>query len=191
MESVEVVVIGAGVIGLAVARELARAGREVVVLEANAAIGQEASSRNSEVIHAGIYYPAGSIKAELCVRGRQLLYRYCEARAIPCRQLGKLVVAVSADQQGALQQLQRRAAACGVADLQWLDGGQLRQWEPDVVAEAALLSPATGIVDSHALMLSLQGELERAGGVVVFNSPVLAGGGAGARRPAPAGRWRQ
>ena len=171
-ESVECVVIGAGVVGLAVARALALGGREVWVLEAANAIGTGTSSRNSEVIHAGIYYPTGSLKARLCVQGREMLYAYCAERGIPHRRCGKLIVATSNDQRLSLEAIQAQAQANGVDDLQWLGRDEARALEPALECVAALLAPSTGIVDSHALMLALQGDLEHAGGMVALNSPV-------------------
>ena len=173
IDSVDCVVIGAGVVGLAVARALALQGREVVVLEAASAIGTGISSRNSEVIHAGIYYPTGSLKARLCVQGRQTLYDYCEARGIGHRRCGKLIVATNAAQALQLQSIIDKAAANGVHDLVLLTRDEARELEPQLECVAAIHSPSTGIVDSHALMLALQGDLENAGGVVVFNSPLL------------------
>jgi L-2-hydroxyglutarate oxidase LhgO len=172
---VECAVIGAGVIGLAIARALARSGREVILLERGDAIGSETSSRNSEVIHAGIYYPAGSWKARLCVAGRERLYDYCQSRGVGHRRIGKLIVAAAASQVGDLAALERKAAANGVADLQWLEAPQARRLEPAVRCVAALLSPSTGIIDSHGLMLSLQGEAEDAGAAIAFHSPVAGG----------------
>ena len=172
MESVDAVVIGAGVVGLAIGRALAQSGRETLVLEREAAIGTGVSSRNSEVIHAGIYYPTGSYKARLCVRGRELLYAHCASHGVAHQRTGKLVVATEAAQMPALQALMERAAANGVDDLQWLSRGQAQELEPALRCEAALLSPSTGIVDTHGLMLSLQGDLERAGGQVALNSGV-------------------
>ena len=172
IERVDCIVIGAGVVGLAVARALALQGREVMVLEAQDAIGTGTSSRNSEVIHAGIYYPAGSLKAQLCVHGRGLLYAYCEARGVPHQRCGKLIVATTESQRAELQAIERKARANGVDDLQWLERDAARALEPALECVAALLSPSTGIVDSHALMLALQGDLEHAGGMVVLNAPV-------------------
>ncbi len=172
MDLIDVVVIGAGVVGLAVARALALQGREVMVLESAEAIGTGTSSRNSEVIHAGIYYPAGSLKARLCVRGKALLYDYCAGRSIPHRRCGKLIVATSEAQAGELVAIQARAAANGVDDLQRLSGAQARALEPQLACVAALQSPSTGIVDSHALMLSLLGDLENAGGLLAVDSAV-------------------
>lgn len=179
MEQVECVVIGAGVIGLAVARQLAMAGREVVIVEAESAIGQHTSSRNSEVIHAGLYYPPGSLKARLCVAGRQRLYDYCAQRAIPHRRCGKLIVAVDEAELPRLQALQQRAAANGVTDLCWLDAEQLQSLEPALQAHAALLSPSTGILDSHGLMLALLADAETHGATLALNSPLHGGRVAG------------
>ncbi len=181
MDQADCVVVGAGVVGLAVARALALQGWDVLVLEAAGAIGTGTSSRNSEVIHAGIYYPQGSLKARLCVRGRELLYAYCAERHVPHRRCGKLIVATSEAQLPALRDVERRALANGVEGLAWLSRAQAQQLEPQLECLAALLSPETGIIDSHALMLALQGDLENAGGAVVFHSPVesmrvLAGG---------------
>ena len=172
MESVDAVVIGAGVVGLAVARALALAGREVMVLEREAAIGQGTSSRNSEVIHAGIYYPAGSLKAQLCVRGRALLYEYCAERGVNHRRCGKLIVANTASQEQALTGIIEKARANGVHDLVLLTREQACAMEPSLECRAAVHSPSTGIVDSHGLMLSLQGDLEHAGGMVACHSAV-------------------
>ncbi|MET1116856.1 MAG: NAD(P)/FAD-dependent oxidoreductase [Comamonas sp.] len=172
-ESVDCVVIGAGVVGLAVARALALQGREVMVLEAAEAIGTGTSSRNSEVIHAGIYYPQGSLKAKLCVRGKQLLYAYCQERGVPFQRCGKLIVATSPAQCAALEGIRAKALANGVDDLVWLDAAQAQALEPALQCIAALHSPSTGIVDSHALMLSLQGDLENAGGLVALHARVV------------------
>jgi len=158
--------------GVAVARALALAGREVLVLEAQGAIGTGTSARNSEVIHAGLYYAPGSLKAQLCVRGRDLLYAYCAARGVPHRRCGKLIVATAPQELERLQALAQRAAANGVHDLQWLDAAAARALEPALACAAALHSPSTGIIDSHALMLALQGDLEHAGGMVVLHSKV-------------------
>lgn len=174
MERIEAVVVGAGVIGLAVARELALRGREVLVLEAGSGIGTGTSSRNSEVIHAGIYYATGSLKARMCVSGRQLLYAYCDARGVGYRRCGKLIVATSQSQVGQLEQIRARAVANGVCDMQILSRDQALALEPALQCDAALLSPSTGIVDSHALMLSLQGDMESAGAMLALNS-ALAG----------------
>jgi L-2-hydroxyglutarate oxidase LhgO len=175
MERVDCIVVGAGVIGLAVARALALAGREVVVLEAENAPGAHASSRNSEVIHAGIYYATGSLKARLCLAGRPLLYRYCEERGVAHRRCGKLIVAASDAQRPELDELRRRAGRNGVHDLERLSAPELRALEPEVRGAAALLSPSTGIIDSHAYMLALQGDAQARGATVVLRSPVLGG----------------
>ena len=174
VDSVEAVVVGAGVVGLAVARALAMAGREVLVLEAAGAIGTVTSSRNSEVVHAGIYYPAGSLKARLCVEGRHALYGYCTSHGVEVRKLGKLIVASTPAELPALAAIQAKAADNGVA-LDWLNGAQARQLEPALQVDAALLSPETGIVDSHGLMLAYQGDAEAAGAMVAFQAPVMAG----------------
>ncbi len=170
MEKIDCVVVGAGVVGLAVARALALQGREVLVLEAASAIGTRASSRNSEVIHAGIYYAPGSLKARLCVEGRQALYAYCVERGVAHRRCGKLLVATSDAQVAHLQATMARAAANDVQDLVLLSAEQAMAMEPHLACKAAIHSPGTGIIDSHAYMLALQGDLERAGGVVVFNT---------------------
>jgi L-2-hydroxyglutarate oxidase LhgO len=175
IERMDCAVIGAGVVGLAVARELALAGREVIVIEAEDAIGTHTSSRNSEVIHAGLYYPQGSLKARHCVAGKQLLYRYCAERSVPHARIGKIVVAVNPDEIGALESYVQRARANRVADLRWLSRDELREMEPAVECVAGFLSPSTGIVDSHALMLAYQGDAENAGAVIVFKSPILSG----------------
>ncbi len=172
MESVDCVVVGAGVVGLAVARALARAGREVLVLEAAEAIGTGTSSRNSEVIHAGIYYPAGSLMARFCVAGRRALYAYCIERGVPFRNCGKLIVATSAAEDAMLEAIKRRAEANGVEGMRVLPAAAARALEPNLACTGALLSPTTGIVDSHAFMLALQGDAEHAGATVVFHSPV-------------------
>ena len=166
------VVVGAGVVGLAVARALALAGREVLVLEAADAIGTGISSRNSEVIHAGIYYPPGSLKARLCVQGKAMLFAYCAARGIGHQRCGKLIVAHSAAQLTRLSALLAQAGANGVHDLCWLTSEQACAMEPALRCHAALFSPSTGIVDSHALMLSLHADVEHAGGMVALNSPL-------------------
>jgi L-2-hydroxyglutarate oxidase LhgO len=171
MEHVQALVVGAGVVGLAIARALARAGRETVVVEAGSGIGQGVSSRNSEVVHAGLYYAPGSLKARLCVRGKALLYEFCTTHGVPHARCGKIVVATATAQHAALRLLQQRALDNGVP-VQWLDAGAAAVLEPAVQCTAALLSPDTGIVDSHALMLALQGDLERAGGALALRSEV-------------------
>jgi L-2-hydroxyglutarate oxidase LhgO len=174
MDRVDAVVIGAGVVGLAVGRALAIAGLETVVLERENGIGTGTSARNSEVIHAGLYYPAGSLKGRLCVEGRQRIYALCESHGVAHRRCGKLIVATSAAQVADLQATQARAAANGVNDLAWLDGAAARALEPALQCHAALLSPSTGIVDSHGLMLAIQGDMERSGGQLAVQSPVMA-----------------
>ena len=172
MDKVDCIVIGAGVVGLAVARALALRGREVMVLEAANAIGTGTSSRNSEVIHAGIYYPSDSLKARLCVQGKQMLYDYCAQRGIGHSRCGKLIVATHELQVAQLQSIIAKAAANGVNDLVLLSREQARAMEPQLECVAAIYSPSTGIVDSHALMLSLQGDIENSGGFVVLNTTV-------------------
>ena len=175
MDEVERVVVGAWVIGLAAARALALAGREVVVLERAWTIGFETSSRNSEVIHGGLYYPAGSLKALTCVEGRRRLYAYCDAHGVPYARLGKLIVAATEAEIAGLERIAAAARANGVDDLEWLSRAQARRLEPALDCVAALLSPSTGIIDSHALMLAFQGEAEAAGAIVVLRTPVLSG----------------
>ena len=174
-ESVECVVIGAGVVGLAVAREMAIAGIETVVLEASNAIGQGTSSRNSEVIHAGIYYPPGSLKARLCVEGKRKLYPYCDSHRVAYKRCGKLIVATNPAEVPELRRIEERARSNGVDDLVWMDAADAIELEPQLACSAALLSPSTGIIDSHGLMLALQGDAESHGAVVAFESPVESG----------------
>lgn len=169
----QTVVIGAGVVGLAVARALARAGHEVIVLEAAGRFGEGISSRNSEVIHAGIYYPEGSLKAELCVKGREALYHYCHTHKVDHRKCGKWIVATDESQSGKLRDIQAAAARNGV-DLVFHDADRVARIIPEIRASSGLWSPETGIVDSHGLMVSLLGELEDAGGQLVRRSPVIA-----------------
>lgn len=182
MDKVDAVVVGAGVVGLAVARELALAGLETVILESEGLIGSGVSSRNSEVIHAGIYYPPGSLKARLCVQGRQLLYGYCGERGIPHRRCGKLVVATRDEDAPKLDQILARARASGVHDLQRLPGAAARELEPALACTEALLSPSSGIVDSHALMTALLGDAQNAGAALALRSPF-------GRAWREAGRW--
>jgi L-2-hydroxyglutarate oxidase LhgO len=175
VESVDCVVVGAGVVGLAVARALALAGREVLVLEAAEGIGTETSSRNSEVIHAGIYYPAGSLIARTCVAGKKLLYGYCAERGVPFRNCGKLIVATDEEEAGKLESIKARAAANGVDDMRLISAEEAKAMEPALHCTAALVSPSTGIIDSHAFMLALQGDAENAGAVFAFHAPVEGG----------------
>jgi L-2-hydroxyglutarate oxidase LhgO len=172
MDRADAVVVGAGVVGLAVARALALAGRDVVILEAEDAIGTHTSSRNSEVIHAGIYYPPGSLKARTCVEGRQRLYAYCAERGVAHRRCGKLIVATDVTQRDELESIRQRAQASGVTDLVPLSPAQARAMEPEVRCVAALHSPSTGIVDSHALMLAYLADAERAGAMLALKSPL-------------------
>jgi len=172
MERVDAVVVGAGAVGLACARALALAGRETIIVESTDGIGNGTSSRNSGVIHAGLYDAPGSLKATLCVAGRRLLYPYCETHGVGHRRCGKLVVAASAAQIEALRGIEARALGNGVEGLRWLSGAEARALEPALKAEAALLSTVTGIIDSHSLMLAYLGDLERAGGALVVRSPV-------------------
>ena len=174
-ESIDCAVIGAGVVGLAVARALAMAGREVVVLEAEDTIGSVASARNSEVIHAGIYYPPGSLKARVCVEGRRWLYGYCAERGIPHRRCGKFIVATEESQIEALRGIRARAAANGVEDLEFLRASEAIALEPELHCVAALHSPHTGIIDSHSLMLAYRGDAEDRGAMIAFMTPVEGG----------------
>jgi len=171
-ERVDALVIGAGVVGLAVARALALAGREVMVLERESAIGTGASSRSSEVIHAGIYYPTGSLKSQLCVQGKAMLYAYCAERGIAHQRCGKLIVANTSTQLAVLPAIIDKARANGVDDLVLLDRAQAQAMEPALECLGAVWSPSSGIVDSHALMLSLQDDLEHAGGWVACHAAV-------------------
>lgn len=171
MDRVDAIVVGAGAVGLAVGRALAQAGLETIVAEAQPAVGQGVSSRNSEVIHAGLYYTPGSWKARLCVRGKELLYALCASHGVDFRNCGKLVVANGDEEAAALRRLQDRALANGVP-VEWLDAAQARALEPELRCTAALSSPTTGIVDSHGFMLALQGDLEKAGGMVALGSAV-------------------
>src|SRR5207253_1006229 len=175
VDEVEAVVIGAGVIGLAAARALALAGHEAIVLERAYTIGFETSSRNSEVIHGGLYYPRGSLKARSCVAGRERLYAYCHEHGVPHARLGKLIVASEEAEIPGVAKIAAAARANGVDDLEWLSASQAQRLEPQLNCVAALLSPSTGIIDSHALMLAYQGEAEDAGAVVAFRAPVHSG----------------
>ena len=174
-DTVEAVVIGAGVVGLAVARRLAMTGLEVIVLEAAEAIGTETSSRNSEVIHAGIYYPKDSWTAQFCVAGKKALYRYCETHGVEHRNCGKFIVATNKEQISELERLKRAATENGVPDLEWRTPTEVSVEEPAVFCVKALWSPSTGIIDSHGLMLSYQGDAEAAGAMIAFHAPVESG----------------
>jgi len=175
LEEVECIVVGAGVVGLAVARALALAGREVIILEAAEGIGTETSSRNSEVIHAGIYYPAGSFMARFCVAGRKALYEYCAEKGVPHLNCGKLIVATNAEEDAMLAGIKRRAEVNGVEGMRVLSAAEAIAMEPNLRCTSALFSPVTGVIDSHAFMLALQGDAENAGAVSVFLSPVIGG----------------
>jgi L-2-hydroxyglutarate oxidase LhgO len=182
MDEIDSVVIGAGVVGLACARALALVGREVVIVEALDAFGSATSARNSEVVHAGLYYAPGSWMARLCVAGRERLYAYAAERGVAHRRCGKLVVATALGQEGALASMRERAAACGVRDLELLSAAQACALEPALRCTAALYSPSTGIIDSHGLMLALLGQAQDHGAVLALKTPVeriecLAGGG--------------
>ncbi|SAK96178.1 FAD-dependent oxidoreductase [Caballeronia temeraria] len=172
MDRIECVVIGAGVVGLAIARALAKRGREVIVLESGEGIGIGTSSRNSEVIHAGIYYPRGSLKAELCVRGRDMLYAFCQEHGVPHRQCGKLLVATARNQVPQLAALEQKGTENRVKGLVRISGAQASEMEPQLQCVEAVWSPLTGIVDSHQYMLALQGEAENHGANIVFHTPV-------------------
>ncbi len=173
--NVDCIVIGAGIIGLAVARRLAMSGREVVILEAADTFGTETSSRNSEVIHAGIYYPKGTLKAQLCVAGKVQLYDYCLSHSVPFKKLGKLIVAATLSEVPALKGIEEKAIANGVCDLQYLSQSELKTYEPDIRAEAGLFSPSTGIIDSHSFMLALLGDAEANGAMLAVQSRVIGG----------------
>jgi L-2-hydroxyglutarate oxidase LhgO len=175
VEKLDAVVIGAGVVGLAVARELALAGREVVIVEAEEAIGTHTSSRNSEVIHAGIYYPKGSLKALACVEGRRLLYDYCASRGVPHRRCGKLIVATDPRQGEELAAILKKAHDNGATDVVEIPAREAMAMEPELRCVAALHSPSTGIIDSHALMLSYLGEAEARGAMLALKSPLVGG----------------
>jgi len=175
VESVECTVVGAGAIGLAVARALALSGREVIVLEAAASVGAEISSRNSGVIHAGIYYPNGSVKARVCIAGKRALYDFCDSHGVPYRRCGKLLVATEKSQLPALESLQRLARGNGVDDLKYLGPEAANALEPEVACAGAVLSPSTGILDVHAYLLALQGDAETHGAAVAFNTKMARG----------------
>lgn len=175
MEKIDVIVVGAGVVGLAVARALALSGREVVVLEQHQSFGTETSSRNSEVIHAGLHYRPGGKRAEFCVAGKKLLYDYCAERHIPHERCEKLIVAQNAEEAGRLDDLIKTAQANGVNDLEKLTGSEARTLEPELQCVAAVLSPSSGIIDSHGLMLALVGDIENTNGAIAYASPLLSG----------------
>ena len=172
---IDCIVVGAGAVGLAIARALAQSGREVMVVEAAEGIGTGTSARNSEVIHAGIYYPAGSLKARLCVQGRHLLYQYCAEHGVGHKRLGKLIVATSEQEIPTLTDIMNKARINGVDDMELLTASQARALEPALSCTAALFSPSTGIIDSHGLMLSYQGDAENAGAQCVFHTPLISG----------------
>jgi len=175
MDHIDTIIAGAGVVGIAVARVLAQAGHEVMVLEAEEGIGTGVSSRNSEVIHAGIYYPKDSLMARLCVAGRRKLYAFCDERGVPYAKCGKLIVATSAEENGKLDGIKARAEANGVEGMRVLTAAEAREFEPNLHCTSTLLSPETGILDSHAYMLALQGEAEAAGAMFVFHAPITRG----------------
>jgi L-2-hydroxyglutarate oxidase LhgO len=179
VEEVDCVVAGAGVVGLAVARALALSGREVIILEKAEGIGTETSSRNSEVIHAGIYYTANTLMARFCVAGRRRLYAYCAEKGVPYANCGKLIVATNDQEDAMLAGIKQRAETNGVEGMRVLPAAEAIALEPNLVCSSALLSPATGIIDSHTFMVALQGDAENAGAVPVFFSPVVGGRVAG------------
>ena len=168
----DVLVVGAGVVGLACARALALRGHAVIVAEKTAGIGNGVSSRNSEVIHGGMYYPTNSVRARHCVAGRRLLYDYCESHGVPHKKCGKLIVATNDLERAKIEGIHQQGLANGVEGLALVGGNELRAMEPELSAIAAVHSPETGIVDSHAFMLALQGDLEDAGGVIAFNTTI-------------------
>jgi L-2-hydroxyglutarate oxidase LhgO len=172
---IDCIVVGAGVVGLAIARALAQSGREVMVVEAAEGIGTGTSARNSEVIHAGIYYPAGSLKAKLCVQGRHMLYAYCAEKGVAHKRIGKLIVATSEEEIPKLDDILSKARVNGVGDMELLSASQAQALEPALFCTAALFSPSTGIIDSHGLMLAYQGDAENAGTQCVFHTPLLSG----------------
>lgn len=175
MDKIEAVVIGAGVVGLACARSLAKRGIETLILERLDTFGRETSARNSEVIHSGLYYPSGSLKAQLCLAGRRLLYEFCATHGVMYRRCGKLIVATSSQQETRLDALRRQGEINGVDDLRALSSDEAARLEPELRCTAALLSPSTGIIDSHGLMLALLGDAERGGTALAVHSPVCAG----------------
>src|SRR6266567_6164056 len=168
----QVLVIGAGVVGLAIARQAALSGHEVIVAEATAGIGNGVSSRNSEVIHGGMYYPTGSLRAKHCVQGRRMLYDFCNVHGVSHKKVGKLIVAVDEKQTAKIEGIARQGEINGVEGLEFLGGNAARAMEPALSCVAALLSPETGIIDSHAFMLALEGDLEDRGGMIAFNTTI-------------------
>ena len=175
VEQVQTVVVGAGVVGLAIARALAMSGREVIILEGEDAIGTQTSARNSEVIHGGMYYAKDSLKARFCVQGKHMMYEYCESRGVNHSRLGKLIVATSDEEVPTLEEIRQKGITNGVNDLRYVEPDELRELEPNVRAVRALLSPSTGLVDTHGLMLSYQGEAESHGAMLALSSPVERG----------------
>ena len=173
MEEIDIFIVGAGAVGLAIAREVARIDRSVVIIERNAAFGQETSSRNSEVIHGGMYYPSGTLKARFCVEGRELLYELCEKYSIAHKKIGKLVVAVEEDEKDALEKLLALGAANRVEDLVMLTANQIKEIEPNIRGLLAMYSPQTGIIDSHGLMKFYLNSAQDNGAMVVFNASVV------------------
>jgi len=172
LDKLDCVVVGGGVVGLSIARSLALAGRKVVVLEAEDVIASHTSSRNSEVIHAGIYYPKNSLKARLCVAGKHLLYKYCEDHQVPFRRIGKLIVATNTDEQATLKKYHQLAQTNGVNDLEWMSADAVSVREPEIRSHAGLWSPSTGVIDSHDYIQALHADLESAGGSIVCRSEV-------------------
>src|SRR2546421_1039297 len=168
----QVLVIGAGVVGLAIARQAVLAGHEVIVAEATGGIGNGVSSRNSEVIHAGMYYPTGSLRARHCVRGRRMLYEFCASHGVPHKKVGKLIVAVDEKQTAKIEGIAKQGEINGVEGLEFLGGNAARAMEPALNCVAALHSRETGIIDSHGFMLALEGDLEDRGGMIAVNTPV-------------------
>jgi L-2-hydroxyglutarate oxidase LhgO len=168
----QVLVVGAGAVGLAAARELALAGHDVIVAEATNAIGTGISSRNSEVIHAGLYYPTGSLRAQHCPRGRRMLYEFCTSHGVPHRKCGKLVVATDQNELPRLEAIFAQANNNGVEGVEIIEGSAAKKLEPQLVATAAMVSPETGVIDTHRFMLALRGDLEDHGGAIAFNTPI-------------------
>jgi len=173
MEKIEVTIVGAGVIGLAIARELSKLSKEVFVIEKNSSFGQETSSRNSEVIHAGIYYPKDSLKTRTCIEGRHLLYEFCAGNKIPHKKIGKLIVAIDKNEVRDLRNLFRHGLENGVEDLKLLLKDEIRSLEPNIKAEEAIYSPSTGIIDSHSLMDNLVLRLKGRHGQIAYNAELI------------------